>query len=72
VHLKGAEIDALCMAHCNIERANYSAWLLFELMKEQLKMKDLWGVEKAFVPVIKMNFDRIEIWTSSDKKNRSA
>jgi poly(A) polymerase len=61
VHLKGAEIDALCMAPRNIERANSFAGLLFELMKVQPEVKDLGGVEKAFVPVIKMNFGRTEI-----------
>lgn len=60
VHHKGADIDALCVAPRNIERTDYFT-SFFELLKKQPEVTECRAVEEAFVPVIKMNFDGIEI-----------
>lgn len=60
VHHKGADIDALCVAPRNIERTDYFT-SFFELLKTQPEVTECRAVEEAFVPVIKMNFDGIEI-----------
>lgn len=60
VHHKGADIDALCVAPRNIERYDYFT-SFFELLKRQSEVTECRAVEEAFVPVIKMNFDGIEI-----------
>lgn len=60
VHHKGADIDALCVAPRNIERTDYFT-SFFELLKKQTEVTDCRAVEEAFVPVIKMNFDGVEI-----------
>ncbi|XP_052891613.1 poly(A) polymerase type 3 [Anopheles moucheti] len=60
VHHKGADIDALCVAPRNIERSDYFG-SFFELLKQQPEVTECRAVEEAFVPVIKMNFDGIEI-----------
>lgn len=60
VHHKGADIDALCVAPRNIERSDYFT-SFFELLKKQPEVTECRAVEEAFVPVIKMNFDGIEI-----------
>lgn len=60
VHHKGADIDALCVAPRNIERADYFT-SFFDLLKKQPEVTECRAVEEAFVPVIKMNFDGIEI-----------
>ncbi|XP_011314445.1 poly(A) polymerase type 3 [Fopius arisanus] len=60
VHHKGADIDALCVVPRHIFRSDYFS-SFFELLKKQPEVTDLRAVEEAFVPVIKMNFDGIEI-----------
>jgi poly(A) polymerase len=60
VHHRGADIDALCVAPRNIERTDYFT-SFFELLKQQSEVTECRAVEEAFVPVIKMNFDGIEI-----------
>lgn len=60
VHHKGADIDALCVAPRNIDRSDYFT-SFFELLKQQPEVTECRAVEEAFVPVIKMNFDGIEI-----------
>ncbi|KAB0792382.1 hypothetical protein PPYR_14341 [Photinus pyralis] len=60
VHCKGADIDALCVAPRHIDRSDYFT-SFFELLKQQPEVTDLRAVEEAYVPVIKMNFDGIEI-----------
>lgn len=60
VHHRGADIDALCVAPRHIDRTDYFQ-TFYELLKQQPQVKDLRAVEDAFVPVIKMNFDGIEI-----------
>ncbi|KAJ3662237.1 hypothetical protein Zmor_006593 [Zophobas morio] len=60
VHNKGADIDALCVAPRHIFRSDFFN-SFYELLKKQPEVTDLRAVEEAFVPVIKMNFDGIEI-----------
>ncbi|KAL4704665.1 hypothetical protein ACJJTC_016609 [Scirpophaga incertulas] len=60
VHHKGADIDALCVAPRHIDRVDYFR-SFYNLLKKQPQVKDLRAVEEAFVPVIKMKFDGIEI-----------
>ncbi|GBP25675.1 Poly(A) polymerase gamma [Eumeta japonica] len=60
VHHRGADIDALCVAPRHIDRSDYFQ-TFYELLKQQPQVRDLRAVEDAFVPVIKMNFDGIEI-----------
>lgn len=60
VHHKGADIDALCVAPRNIERFDYFT-SFFDLLKKQPEVTECRAVEEAYVPVIKMNFDGIEI-----------
>jgi poly(A) polymerase len=60
VHHRKADIDALCVAPRNIERTDYFT-SFFELLKQQPEVTECRAVEEAFVPVIKMNFDGIEI-----------
>uniref|UniRef100_A0A6Q2Z9K1 polynucleotide adenylyltransferase n=1 Tax=Esox lucius TaxID=8010 RepID=A0A6Q2Z9K1_ESOLU len=60
VHTKGADIDALCVAPRHVERTDFFTSFL-ERLKEQEEVKDLRAVEEAFVPVIKLSFDNIEI-----------
>lgn len=60
VHHKGADIDALCVAPRNIERTDYFSSFL-DILKKQPEVTECRAIEEAFVPVIKMNFDGIEI-----------
>ncbi|XP_014249580.1 poly(A) polymerase type 3 isoform X2 [Cimex lectularius] len=60
VHHKGADIDALCVAPRHIDRSDYFT-SFFEKLKQNPEVTDLRAVEDAFVPVVKMNFDGIEI-----------
>ncbi|XP_051510707.1 poly(A) polymerase alpha isoform X1 [Myxocyprinus asiaticus] len=60
VHTKGADIDALCVAPRHVERTDFFS-SFYERLKEQEEVKDLRAVEEAFVPVIKLSFDGIEI-----------
>ncbi|XP_051170295.1 poly(A) polymerase type 3 isoform X2 [Leptopilina boulardi] len=60
VHHKGADIDALCVVPRHINRTDYFT-SFFDLLKGQSEVTELRAVEEAFVPVIKMNFDGIEI-----------
>ncbi|KAK9885778.1 hypothetical protein WA026_013648 [Henosepilachna vigintioctopunctata] len=60
VHNKGADIDALCVAPRHIYREDFFT-SFYDLLKQQQEVTDLISVEEAFVPLIKMNFDGIEI-----------
>jgi len=60
VHNKGADIDALCVAPRHVDRSDYFSSFV-ELLKKQPEVTELRAVEEAFVPVIKMNFDGIEL-----------
>ena len=60
VHSKGADIDALCIAPRHVDRSDYFTSFV-ELLKKQPQVTELRAVEETFVPVIKMNFDGIEL-----------
>ncbi|CRK87693.1 CLUMA_CG001484, isoform A [Clunio marinus] len=60
VHHKGADIDALCVVPRTVTRADYFS-SFFDLMKQQPEVTECRAIEEAFVPVIKMKFDKIEI-----------
>ncbi|XP_077993622.1 poly(A) polymerase beta-like [Glandiceps talaboti] len=60
VHTKGGDIDTLCVAPRHVDRTDFFSSFL-DLLKQQPEAKDLRAVEEAFVPVIKMVFDGIEI-----------
>ncbi|XP_053330584.1 poly(A) polymerase alpha isoform X2 [Spea bombifrons] len=60
VHTKGADIDALCVAPRHVDRSDFFS-SFYEKLKQQDEVKDLRAVEEAFVPVIKLCFDGIEI-----------
>nr|XP_048291332.1 poly(A) polymerase gamma isoform X2 [Myodes glareolus] len=60
VHTKGADIDALCVAPRHVERSDFFQ-SFFEKLKHQDGIRNLRAVEDAFVPVIKFEFDGIEI-----------
>ncbi|NXK03076.1 PAPOG polymerase, partial [Herpetotheres cachinnans] len=60
VHTKGADIDAICVAPRHVERSDFFQ-SFFEKLKRQEKIKNLRAVEDAYVPVVKFEFDGIEI-----------
>ncbi|CAD7088734.1 unnamed protein product [Hermetia illucens] len=60
VHHKGADIDALCVAPYCIERSDFFK-SFFELLKGHPGVKKCLAIEEAFVPVIKMNFEGVEV-----------
>lgn len=60
VHTKGADIDTLLVAPRHIERSDFFS-SFYEFLKDREEIRDLRAVEETFVPVIKMNFDGIEI-----------
>ncbi|XP_077302896.1 poly(A) polymerase hiiragi [Arctopsyche grandis] len=60
VHHKCADIDALCVAPRHVNRSDYFTSFM-DMLKIQDEVTDLRAVEEAFVPVIKMTFDGIEI-----------
>ncbi|XP_010285759.1 PREDICTED: poly(A) polymerase gamma, partial [Phaethon lepturus] len=60
VHTRGADIDAVCVAPRHVERSDFFQ-SFFEKLKHQEKIKNLRAVEDAYVPVVKFEFDGIEI-----------
>ncbi|XP_065538518.1 poly(A) polymerase gamma isoform X4 [Lathamus discolor] len=60
VHTKGADIDAVCVAPRHVERSDFFQ-SFFEKLKQQEEIKNLRAVEDAYVPVVKFEFDGIEI-----------
>ncbi|XP_071522219.1 poly(A) polymerase type 3 isoform X3 [Panulirus ornatus] len=57
---RDADIDALCVAPRHIERSDYFS-SFYELLKNQPEVTEMRAVEEAFVPVIKMKYEGIEI-----------
>lgn len=57
---KGADIDSLCVVPRHIDRSDYFT-TFYEILAQQSEVSDLRAVEEAYVPVIKMTFDNIEI-----------
>ncbi|XP_059575546.1 poly(A) polymerase gamma isoform X3 [Alligator mississippiensis] len=60
VHTKGADIDALCVAPRHVERSDFFQ-SFFEKLKHQDGIRNLRAVEDAYVPVVKFEFEDIEI-----------
>ncbi|XP_054428193.1 poly(A) polymerase beta [Pteronotus mesoamericanus] len=60
VHTKGADIDALCVAPRHVDRSDFFT-SFYDKLKLHEEVKDLRAVEEAFVPVIRLCFDGIEI-----------
>lgn len=60
VHTKGADIDTLCIAPRHVDRSDFFT-SFYDILKQQPEVKDLRAIEEAFVPVIKMEFDGIEL-----------
>ena len=60
VHNKGADIDTLCVAPRHILREDYFSTFL-DMIRVQDEVTDLRPVPDAFVPVIKLCFDGIDI-----------
>lgn len=60
VHSPGADIDALCVAPRNVTREDFFTSFT-DVLKKQPEVTECRAIEEAFVPVVKMNFDGIEI-----------
>ncbi|XP_026701063.1 poly(A) polymerase gamma [Athene cunicularia] len=60
VHTKGADIDAVCVAPEHVERSDFFK-SFFVKLKHENQIKNLRAVEDAYVPVVKFEFDGIEI-----------
>ncbi|XP_072171310.1 poly(A) polymerase beta-like isoform X2 [Diadema setosum] len=60
VHTKGADIDTLCVAPIHVERADFFK-SFYDIIRGLPETKDCRAVEEAFVPVIKLVFDGIEM-----------
>jgi poly(A) polymerase len=60
VNSQGGDIDTLCIAPRHIERSDFFT-SFSELMKKQSETLKLMVIEDAFVPVIKTEFDGIEL-----------
>ncbi|XP_022612748.1 poly(A) polymerase beta [Seriola dumerili] len=59
-HSKGADIDALCVGPGFLERKDFFT-SFYEKLRAQQEVKDIRVIEDAFVPVIKLSYDGIEI-----------
>ncbi|KAM6943948.1 poly(A) polymerase alpha-like [Lycodopsis pacificus] len=60
VDSKGADIDALCVGPGFLKR-NHFFTSFFEKLRAQKEVKDIRAAEYAFVPIIKMSYEGIEI-----------
>uniref|UniRef100_A0A663E583 Poly(A) polymerase n=1 Tax=Aquila chrysaetos chrysaetos TaxID=223781 RepID=A0A663E583_AQUCH len=60
VHTKGADIDVACVAPRHVERSDFFQ-SFFEKLKRQEEIRKLRAVEDAYVPVVKFEFDGVEI-----------
>ncbi|CAN0406659.1 unnamed protein product [Lampetra fluviatilis] len=60
VHNKGKHIDALCVAPQHVDRTDFFTSFC-ELLKETNGVTSIRAVEDAFVPLIRFQFDGIEI-----------
>ncbi|XP_033506808.2 poly(A) polymerase type 3-like [Epinephelus lanceolatus] len=60
VHSKGADIDVLCVGPGFLERKDFFT-SFFQKLKAHEDVKDIRAIEEAYVPVIKLSFDGIEI-----------
>jgi poly(A) polymerase len=60
VNSQGGDIDTLCIAPRHIDRTDFFQ-SFYEYLKKQPEIKKIMAVEDAFVPVIKTEFDGIEL-----------
>ncbi|XP_073350174.1 poly(A) polymerase type 3-like [Pagrus major] len=60
VHSKGTDIDALCVGPGFLDREVFFT-SFFEKLKAQKEVKEIQVIKDAFVPVLKLTFDGIEI-----------
>ncbi|CAF0822558.1 unnamed protein product [Brachionus calyciflorus] len=60
VNSQGGDIDTLCIAPRHIDRSDFFTSFA-ELLKKQPEVQKLLVIEEAFVPVIKTEFDGIEL-----------
>ena len=60
VNSKGGDIDTLCIAPRHIDRNDFFTSFA-EILKKQPEIKKFMVIEEAFVPVIKTEFDGIEV-----------
>ena len=67
--VKGADIDALCIAPQHVKRQEYFK-SFYNLLSIQKEITELRAIEKAYVPVIKFRFNGIEIDMTFTRLNR--
>uniref|UniRef100_I3IXK7 Poly(A) polymerase n=1 Tax=Oreochromis niloticus TaxID=8128 RepID=I3IXK7_ORENI len=60
VHSKGADIDALCVGPGFLERKAFFT-SFFAKLKAQKEVKDIQAIEEAYVPVITLSWEGIQI-----------
>ncbi|CAF1101708.1 unnamed protein product [Rotaria sp. Silwood1] len=60
VHSKGGDIDTLLIAPRHIDRTDFFTSFV-EYLRRQPEVRDLRAIEEAYVPVIKLTFDGIEL-----------
>ncbi|XP_065199639.1 poly(A) polymerase type 3-like [Planococcus citri] len=60
VHQRGDRIEAVCVAPRLIDRSYYFS-TFYEKLKNRPEIKELRAIEETFVPVLKMNFDGIDV-----------
>jgi poly(A) polymerase len=60
VNSQGGDIDTLCIAPRHIDRSDFFTSFA-EILKKQPEIKKFMVIEDAFVPVIKTEFDGIEV-----------
>jgi poly(A) polymerase len=60
VYTRGADIDSLCVAPRHVERSDFFT-SFFQMLKEDSNVTELHAVEEAFVPVIKLRYNGIEL-----------
>ena len=61
VHTPDTDIDALCVAPRHIERSRHFFGELSEILRRHPSVSKLSEVKEAYVPVIKMEFEGVEI-----------
>ncbi len=63
--VSGADIDTLCVSPRHVDRSDFFGSFL-DMLRPHPEVTDLHPVEDAFVPVIKMKFDGIEVREAMD------
>jgi poly(A) polymerase len=60
VHTQGADIDTLCVVPIGVERGDFFSEF-YDMLKSAPGVEDVRAIENAFVPVIKLYFENIEM-----------